>query len=220
MCHILFSIFSISCSRNFKGLGGTVSWSCKFGSLKLRFARFDVNPSCFVGAGMILDEVPFPVALGPDLRTDHEAVTVQRKCEINDFNRFVKTFNTPIKRFKRKNKKKRQSKHTEVNQSFLRQSKSDRNITALGMWPVASSKLSLADLSNYSEICLNCYLCFEKDLHKSPAGHKGQKPWIDVSVLRLQQCIRTTIRLHISCFFGHAWKHVCNWDNGCGKTLI
>lgn len=70
------------------------------------------------------------------------------------------------------------------------------------MWPVASSKLSLADLSNYSEICLNCYLCFEKDLHKSPAGHKGQKPWIDVSVLRLQQCILTTIRLHISCFFG------------------
>ena len=58
-----------------------------------------------MGAGMILDEVPFPVALGPDLRTDHEAVTVQRKCEINDFNRFVKTFNTPIKRFKRKNKK-------------------------------------------------------------------------------------------------------------------
>ena len=43
-------------------------------SLKLRFARFDVNPSCFVGAGMILDEVPFPVARRQDLHTDHKAV--------------------------------------------------------------------------------------------------------------------------------------------------
>lgn len=177
MCHILFSIFSISCSRNFKDLGGILkleTWRSKTEICRSR-CKSELLCGCWNDTRRGL------LSCGTRTRfTDHEAVEVQRKCEINNFNQLL------INRLKEKRKKRQSCITGEVN-TELHQSKSDRNITPRAQ-DVAGSFQQTLPGSSVTTAGLNCF-----EIHKSPAGHRGQKPWI-VS-LRLQQCVLTTIRL-------------------------